>query len=168
MNIYSDKLKDLAKAYNLTERQIVFLYLCARDDLDRIDAFITVFNCKSRNAASQKVKEFFRDFPGAKVLLSTLKERREEERRDHEITDEEKNKFTTRDGLRDEFIKLALQTEGKDKQKPLESLQKMQGFDKPEDSGQDEKRLYYLPWASNCRACALMREYIRAKKQAES
>jgi hypothetical protein len=55
---------------------------------------------------------------------------------------------------------------GKDELQGLITVAKIQGFDRPDEHDDDEKRAYFLPWVSNCRACELMKAFIRASKTA--
>ena len=63
----------------------------------------------------------------------------------------------TREGLVDAMVASVASTQGKDAVQGLTTLAKLQGFDKPTEETPDvEKRVYFLPWVSNCRACKLM------------
>lgn len=70
------------------------------------------------------------------------------------------NDLTTRSGIIDELITATKQTQGKDAVGALQTLAKLQGFDKPDDrNDQEERRRYFLPYVSNCRNCELMKLY---------
>ncbi len=72
----------------------------------------------------------------------------------------------TRDGVLSELISSVKATTGKDSVSGLQTLAKMQGFDKPEEGDdQKERRVYFLPWVSHCRTCALMKAYIESKSK---
>lgn len=72
----------------------------------------------------------------------------------------EGNDLTTRQGIIGELITATKQTKGKDAVSGLQTLAKLQGFDKPdEQSEQEERRRYFLPYVSNCRNCELMKLY---------
>lgn len=70
------------------------------------------------------------------------------------------NDLTTRQGIIGELITATKQTKGKDAVSGLQTLAKLQGFDKPdEQSDQEERRRYFLPYVSACRNCELMKLY---------
>ena len=72
------------------------------------------------------------------------------------------NDLTTREGIVKQLIDATSYTEGKDSVSALQTLAKLQGYDKPADKDQDDKRSYFLPWVSHCRSCKLMKSYINA------
>ena len=70
------------------------------------------------------------------------------------------NDLKTRDGIVNQLISATKQTKGKDSISGLQTLAKMQGYDKPiEESEGKEQRTYFLPWVSVCRTCELMKLY---------
>ncbi len=72
----------------------------------------------------------------------------------------------TRDGVLSELIYSVKATTGKDSVSGLQTLAKMQGFDKPDgENGTKDRRVYFLPWVSHCRSCALMKAYIESKSK---
>lgn len=74
----------------------------------------------------------------------------------------------SREGVLERLITNTQSATGKDELQGLLAVAKMQGFDRPvDDTGKEEKRTFFLPWVSNCRACALMRMYmdVQQKKQ---
>ena len=76
------------------------------------------------------------------------------------------NDLTTREGIVKQLIDATSYTEGKDSVSALQTLAKLQGYDKPDAKEQDERRSYFLPWVSHCRTCRLMRSYERATQAA--
>ena len=76
------------------------------------------------------------------------------------------NDLTTREGIVRQLIDATSYTEGKDSVSALQTLAKLQGYDKPDAKEQDERRSYFLPWVSHCRTCRLMRSYERAMQAA--
>lgn len=72
------------------------------------------------------------------------------------------NDLTTREGIVRQLIDATSYTEGKDSVSALQTLAKLQGYDKPDAKEQDERRSYFLPWVSHCRSCRLMKSYINA------
>lgn len=73
---------------------------------------------------------------------------------------DEANDLNTREGIIDALVTATRQTQGKDSITGLTTLAKLQGFDKPDESAPDEKRLYVLTWHSQCRQCQLMKIYL--------
>lgn len=74
--------------------------------------------------------------------------------------------LTTREGVLSQLISSVKATSGKDSISGIQTLAKMQGFDRPaEESDQQERRTYFLPWVSNCRKCELMRIYIETQNK---
>lgn len=76
------------------------------------------------------------------------------------------NDLTTREGIVKQLIDATSYTEGKDSVSALQTLAKLQGYDKPDAKDQDDRRSYFLPWVSHCRTCRLMRSYERALQAA--
>lgn len=70
------------------------------------------------------------------------------------------NDLTTRSGIIDELITATKQTQGKDAVGALQTLAKLQGFDKPDERNEnEERRRFFLPYVSACRNCELMKLY---------
>lgn len=70
------------------------------------------------------------------------------------------NDLTTRQGVINELITATKQAKGKDAVGGLQTLAKLQGFDRPDErNDQEERRRYFLPYVSNCRNCELMKLY---------
>lgn len=76
------------------------------------------------------------------------------------------NDLTTREGIVKQLIDATSYTEGKDSVSALQTLAKLQGYDKPDAKDQEDRRQYFLPWVSHCRSCRLMRSYERALQAA--
>lgn len=64
--------------------------------------------------------------------------------------------LTSREGIIDALVTATQQTQGKDKISGLQSLAKLQGFDRPQESEQPEPRRFFVAWKSDCRRCKLM------------
>lgn len=70
------------------------------------------------------------------------------------------NDLTTREGIINQLVTATQQTSGKDSLSGLQTLAKIQGFDRPtEEAIGEERRSFFLPWISNCKNCQLMRIY---------
>ena len=86
-----------------------------------------------------------------------------------QVADREGNDLTTREGVLGQLISSVKATSGKDSISGLQTLAKMQGFDKPTDEADDkERRTYFLPWVSDCRQCELMRIYREINKDGKT
>ncbi|MBR6445010.1 MAG: hypothetical protein IKS94_01045 [Prevotella sp.] len=75
------------------------------------------------------------------------------------------NDLTTRDGIVSELIKSVKQSNGKEAIGGLQTLAKLQGFDRPEEKKEDERRTYVLRWLSKCRSCELMKLFIKVQEE---
>ena len=74
------------------------------------------------------------------------------------------NDLNTRAGIIDALVTATRQTQGKDSITGLTTLAKLQGFDKPDEVSETDRRLYVLTWHSQCRQCSLMRIYQDLRK----
>lgn len=74
------------------------------------------------------------------------------------------NDLTTREGVIGELIRSVKQSNGKDAISGLQSLAKIQGFDRPEERSEDERRKYVLRWNSHCQSCQLMKLFLEVQK----
>ena len=75
------------------------------------------------------------------------------------------NDLTTRNGIVSELIKSVKQSNGKEAIGGLQTLAKLQGFDKPEEKPDGERRTYVLRWLSKCRSCELMRLFLEVQEE---
>ena len=83
-------------------------------------------------------------------------------------TPDEANDLNTREGIVNQLIASVRCTTGKDAIGGLQTLAKIQGFDKPDGELQeDDKRLFVLPYLSNCRSCKLMQVYMQIQEKNE-
>lgn len=70
--------------------------------------------------------------------------------------------LTTRSGILERLQAISRSLNGKDELSALQLLAKMQGLDRPDEhEDNSEKRVYFLPWVSSCRNCALMKIYMK-------
>lgn len=83
-------------------------------------------------------------------------------------TPDEANDLTTRDGIISELITSVKASTGKEAISGLQSLAKLQGFDKVDtELKEDDKRFFVLPYLSNCRSCKLMQVYMEIQEKNE-
>lgn len=77
------------------------------------------------------------------------------------------NDLTTRQGVINELITATKQTKGKDAVGGLQTLAKLQGFDRPDERAeQEERRRYVLRWLSKCQNCKLMEIFLEVQGDA--
>ena len=175
---YSENTKQLAQRYNLTCKDVMFCRLIAAA-ADAGDAFAAIyFNSqtgrKTNAQATSQATEFIRNNPGAKILINYFKSARQQRARKEAETElnereqnERQNELSNRAGVLQRLKVVTSNLSGKEELQGLVTIAKMQGFDKPEEHETDEKRVYFLPWVSNCRACKLMDIYIKCTRTRE-
>ncbi|MBR4920346.1 MAG: hypothetical protein IKZ62_03380 [Prevotella sp.] len=72
------------------------------------------------------------------------------------------NDLTTKEGIISQLVTATQETSGKDSVSALQTLAKLQGFDKPDkDENETEHRKYILPYRTKCRFCKLMELYVK-------
>lgn len=117
-------------------------------------------NAKTTAEASRKVMESrWYASPLAKEFRAIMATRLAQ------VADNEGHDLTTREGVLKQLISSVQATSGKDSISGIQTLAKMQGFDKPDEHENTEKRVYFLPWTSNCRTCELMKIYLKTQKK---
>lgn len=75
--------------------------------------------------------------------------------------------LTTREGIISELVTSVKQASGREAISGLQSLAKLQGYDRPTEKESKEQRRYYLPYVSKCRTCELMKIYRRLQDEAD-
>ena len=176
---YTDTTRTTARNYNIDERTVIFAHMLAAG-IDRADAYHVIFSRGKNNthdtraASDTAAAEHLNNNPGAKILITKIKQRatinaqntleevRRATREEEGETEEEKREraeLQTPLGIVRRLAKEVARTSGKDSVQGLISLAKLQGFDKEDTKKEEERRRFFLPWRSKCRACALMRLY---------
>lgn len=171
---YTQQLQEIINGYNLTAQEVIFSFALA-SGAPQPDAYRIIFNQNNKTTNTQceaLANSLLTSKPALKILINRIKNHKNpttynkqqaKEINIQEETEEEKNRrrdeFKTRDGLITKLIDSVYLTSGKDQVSGLQTLAKMQGLDKPEETTEEEKRRYFLPWVSNCRTCALMKLY---------
>lgn len=75
------------------------------------------------------------------------------------------NDLKTRTGIINELVGAVKEAKGKEAISGLQSLAKLQGYDKPDDDRlDDERRTFFVPYPSKCRACQLMKIFREIEK----
>lgn len=77
----------------------------------------------------------------------------------------EGNDLRTREGIISSLIESTAQTSGKERISGLQTLAKIQGFDKEVEKPEEERRHFYLPYVSKCRYCKLMEVYMELRDE---
>lgn len=176
---YSEETKKLATKYHLLERDIMFCRLIAAG-ADRADSYAAIYD-HGRSTTAERARtnanEFIKNNPGATLVISLLKRSKPTQRQEQEATETEEEKekrkerrkeFATRSGILDRLSDITENLTGKEELQALQLLAKMQGLDKPDEQEEEEKRVYFLPWVSGCRSCALMEVYRRNQAKNEA
>ena len=176
--------EQICRAYNLQPQEVI-LSFCLASGAPYADAYRLIYHiaAKVTNEELQgTVTALLTNKPSIKILIAriknhqnptTLKKEQQQQIINNnafqELTDEEKeermNELKTREGLIKNLIDSVSQTSGKDKVSGLQTLAKLQGFDKPDEQENEDKRTYFLPWVSHCRTCELMKAYKQAIEQ---
>ena len=168
---FSETTKKLCTAYKFTPQDIMLCYALAAG-APAVDAYKVIFKVSDHCTAEHTAK-LFNDWkiqhPGAAVLINRIKLNRsprptkeelktveDQTQQDKEETKERNEELKTRAGIIDALINNVQKVSGRDAVSGLQTLAKLQGLDKPEEKEGDDKRVFYLPYVSNCRNCRLM------------
>ena len=182
--------EQIARAYNLQPQEVILSFALA-SGAPAADAYRLIYHVSSKTTANEltgTVQALLTNKPSLKILINRIKnhqnpvtlkkEQREAIRNTNgtlynesgqPLTEEEKeeirNELQTREGIIKNLINSVSTISGKDKVSGLQTLAKLQGFDKPDESNEEEKRTYFLPWVSHCRTCKLMQIYKTINEQ---
>lgn len=182
---FSPDLLSICKSYNLEPNQVILAFAVAAG-APIADAYIITHKCKpstTQEQAQTLYNALLTSRPALKIIINRIKNKQNPatlkkqdsqtifnqeyiKQVEEQLTDEQKDEFRTRQGLIEKIITQSTLVSGKDAISALQTLAKLQGFDKPEDTETDEKRTYFLPWVSHCRTCQLMKAYIKAQNDA--
>ncbi len=175
---YSVNTQILQAKYNITVNEVIFAYLIAAG-LDPADAHYFIYSAGAGSGLTTaeqqtaRAKELLKLNPGLSLLIQEIKRKQFKQTaaqtaaslQDRELTEEEKEKYTTRKGLIEEIIKDLPLMPGKDRANVLQSLAKLQGLDKPDETEEEERRIYVLRYLSHCRSCKLMKLYLQIQAE---
>jgi len=176
-NYTADTLQ-ICNAYNLEPNQVILAFALAAG-APPADAYRVTHNIKAGTTTEEcetLCQALLTSRPGIKIIINRIKNKqnpatykKQEQQQltarqqlkeiEEQLTEEEKDEFRTRSGLIEKIITQSTLVNGKDAISALQTLAKLQGFDKPDEQEQEEKRSYFLPWVSNCRSCQLMKLY---------
>ena len=166
---YSNDLLKLAQNYNLSAAEVVLCFALAAGapPVDAYRIILRVPSTVSNDQAEQRLRTLKASSPAVPVLINRIKNgtgnrtAKEELQRAKEQTKEERRReeeqLRTRAGIVSKIITTLSDVDGKDAISGLQTLAKLQGFDKPDEKTDEERRTYFLPFVSRCRSCALFR-----------
>jgi len=183
---FTPDLLSICNAYNMEPNEVILAFALAAG-APHADAYRITHNIKAGITSEEcetRCNNLITQRPGIKIIINRIKNKqnpatlhKQDQRTitartqakeiEDSLTEEEKAEFRTRSGLIEKIITQSTLVNGKDAISALQTLAKLQGFDKPDEQEQEEKRRYFLPWVSHCRSCALMKAYIKAKQDQE-
>jgi hypothetical protein len=184
--------EQICRAYNLQPQEVILSFALA-SGAPSPDAYRLIYHVSSKTTNNEllgTVTALLTNKPSIKILIQRIKNhqnpvtlKKEQQQaisaqsgalynqdgtqKTQEEIEQEKNELLTRDGLIRNLIDSVSVISGKDKVSGLQTLAKLQGFDKPEENNEEEKRTYFLPWVSHCRTCQLMKLYKQTVEQQE-
>lgn len=168
----SNELKQLITAYNLTAKDILLCFAVA-SGLQLCDAYSILFARTNtpQNENFKQSEDYLRRNPAAKILINRIKTGKKKDINQgpkdtiKKINESERDELKTRAGIIEKLIKEVSQIEGKDAVSGLQTLAKLQGYDKPEEINEDDKRFFVVPYLSVCRSCKLMQVFNEINNQ---
>ena len=170
--ILSNDLKQLLQAYNLNAKDVLLCFSVAAG-MQLADAYSILF-AKSNTPANEIQRlsdDYLKRNPAAKILINRIKSGKKkeiikgDEKEKKNVNSKERDELKTRAGIIEKLIDNVSQIEGKDAVSGLQTLAKLQGYDKPDEINEEDKRFFVLPYLSNCRSCKLMQVYCELKHQ---
>lgn len=174
--------EQICRAYNLQPQEVILSFALAAG-APHPDAYRLIYHIPSKvtnNELSGTVQALLTNKPSLKILIQRIKNHQnpmslkkevqqaisnntsyhaDGRQKTQEEIEQEVNELQTREGLIRNLIDSVSLSSGKDKISGLQTLAKLQGFDKPDESNEEERRTYFLPWISHCRTCELMKLY---------
>jgi hypothetical protein len=184
--------EQICRAYNLQPQEVILSFALA-SGAPSPDAYRLIYHVSSKttnNELTGTVQALLTNKPSIKILIQRIKNhqnpvtlKKEQQnviqqqtsalynqdgtQKTPEQVEQERNELKTREGLISNLIDSVSVISGKDKVSGLQTLAKLQGFDKPDETNEEEKRTYFLPWVSHCRTCQLMKLYRQTIEQQE-
>ena len=183
---YTNETLQICKAYNLEPNQVVFAFAVA-SGCPLPDAYNITHKMNATTTTEQAetlANALISSKPQIKIIINKIKNKKnpatfkKEEQKtlfnqeyikelEESMSEEERDEFKSRSGLIEKIITQSRLVTGKDAISALQTLAKLQGFDKPDESETEDKRKYFLPWVSHCRTCKLMEAYKKAMQDAQ-
>ena len=176
---FTPDLLSICKSYNMEPHEIIMAFALAAG-APKPDAYRITHKHLKQGTTIQECEALCNSLissrPGIKIIINRIKNhqnpatfrkaeqqqltaRQQAKEIEEGMTEEEKAEFRTRSGLIEKIITQSTLVNGKDAISALQTLAKLQGFDKPDEADQEEKRRYFLPWVSHCRSCQLMKVF---------
>lgn len=170
--ILSNDLKQLLQAYNLNAKDVLLCFAVA-SGMQLADAYSILFARTNtpQNELQRLSEDYLKRNPAAKILINRIKSGKKKEiikgddNEKKSVNSKERDELKTRAGIIEKLIDNVSQIEGKDAVSGLQTLAKLQGYDKPDEINEEEKRFFVLPYLSVCRSCKLMQVYCELKHQ---
>ena len=176
---YTADIMQICKAYNLEPNQVILAF-CLAAGAPPADAYRITHHIKTSATIEEcetLCNALITSRPGIKIIINRIKNKqnpatykKQDQRQltardqikeiEENMSEEERDEFKTRSGLIEKIITQSTLTTGKDAISALQTLAKLQGFDKPDEQNEEERRKYFLPWVSHCRSCKLMQIYV--------
>jgi len=170
--ILSNDLKQLLQAYNLNAKDVLLCFAVAAG-MQINDAYSILFARTNtpQNELQRLSEDYLKRTPAAKILINRVKTGKKKEiikgddKEKKNVNSKERDELKTRPGIIAKLIEEVTNVAGKDAISGLQTLAKLQGFDKPDEINEEDKRFFVLPYLSNCRSCKLMQVYCELKHQ---
>jgi glycerol-3-phosphate responsive antiterminator len=170
--ILSNDLKQLLQAYNLNAKDVLLCFAVAAGmQINDVYSILFARTNTPENELQKQSEDYLKRNPAAKILINRIKTGKKKEinqgQKDtiKKINESEKDELKTRPGIIAKLIEEVTNVAGKDAISGLQTLAKLQGFDKPDEINEEEKRFFVLPYLSNCRSCKLMQVFCELKHQ---
>lgn len=173
MSENTNQLINISSAYNLSEKEIIYCYAIAAGspEVETYKILLSPSKNIPTETAAQQAADFIRKNPAAKILINRIKAGKgrviDERRKDtiiKKVEEEERDELKTREGIIKKLIDNVSVCQGKDAVSGLQTLAKLQGYDKPDEITEEDKRIFVLTYLSRCRGCKLMAAYMDVQK----
>ena len=164
--ILSNDLKQLLQAYNLNAKDVLLCFAVAAGmQINDVYSILFARTNTPQNEIQRLSEDYLKRNPAAKILINRIKSGKKKEiikgddNEKKSVNSKERDELKTRAGIIEKLIDNVSQIEGKDAVSGLQTLAKLQGYDKPDEINEEEKRFFVLPYLSNCRSCKLMQVF---------
>lgn len=170
--ILSNDLKQLLQAYNLSAKDVLLCFAAAAGmQINDVYSILFARTNTPENEIQKQSEDYLKRNPAAKILINRIKSGKKKEiikgddKEKKSVNSRERDELKTRPGIIAKLIEEVTNVAGKDAISGLQTLAKLQGFDKPDEINEEEKRFFVLPYLSVCRSCKLMQVYCELKHQ---
>ena len=164
-------IRDTCDAYHLSAAEVVYCYALAAG-APPTAAYRAIFHPHttiSEEQLEQRARTMAASTPAVRLLTNRIKNGRTKGGHVAQVsntgeTGDEEEQLRTRSGIVSKIITHISGVTGKDAISGLQTLAKLQGFDKPDERPEEERRTYFLPFVSRCRSCQLWRIFDDVRK----